>query len=168
MRFGIRRAGFTLVEMMVVIMIILILMSIVIAIVHGILNRARATRTDGLVRLLTTACEDYRIDFQIYPPGQGSKALHQYLGSPRRVPLIKDPTDPVYTIKPPLIEFRAGMLEKGAPSLQPPPPAAIIDAWDQELHYANPGVHNKKGVDIWSDGPKPDKQEDDITNWITP
>src|SRR5262245_48772558 len=163
-----RVEGFTLMELLVVIVILAILMAIAIGIVQGIVQRARVTRTEGLVKLLTTACEDYRLDFDMYPPGQDSRALHQALGSPRKVPVIREQNRTIYASKGPLIEFRSGMLEKGAPSLQPPPPSAIVDAWDQEIHYLRPGMHNKKGVDIWSDGPKKDKKEDDINNWIEP
>ncbi|HZN61031.1 MAG TPA: prepilin-type N-terminal cleavage/methylation domain-containing protein [Planctomycetota bacterium] len=167
-REGGRVEGFTLMELLVVIVILAILMSIAIGIVQGIVQRARTTRTEGLVKLLSTACEDYRLDYDVYPPGQDSRALHQALGSPRKVPVIREQERTIYATKGPLIEFRAGMLEKGAPSLQPPPPSAIVDAWDQEIHYLRPGMHRKKGVDIWSDGPKKDKKEDDITNWVEP
>ncbi len=161
-----RERGFTLIELMVVIVIIAILLSIAIGIVQGVVQRARSTRTEGLVKLLSTACDDYRLDFDQYPPGQDSRALHQGLGSPRRIPHVRMQDQSIYSTKPPLIEFRAGMLEKGAPSLQPPPASAIVDAWDQELHYQRPGMHRKKGVDIWSDGPKKTTKDDDINNWI--
>jgi len=163
-----RVEGFTLIELMVVIVIIAILMAIAIGIVQGIVTRARVTRTEGLVKLLSTSCDAYRLDFDVYPPGQGSQALHQALGSPRRVPLIRTQDSPIYTTKPPLIEFRAGMLQRGAPSLTPPPASEIIDAWDQPIHYVRPGVNHKKGVDIWSDGPKMETKDDDINNWVEP
>jgi type II secretion system protein G len=160
------KGGFTLIEMLVVIVIIAILMGIAIGIVNGIVHRARVAKTEGLVRMLSTACEDYRLDFDQYPPGQGSKALHQALGSPRKVPMARQAEGNIYVTKPPLIEFRGGMLERGAPSLQPPPASEIIDAWDQPIHYVRPGVHRKKGVDIWSDGRRKETTEDDITNWV--
>jgi prepilin-type N-terminal cleavage/methylation domain-containing protein len=161
-----RVEGFTLIELMVVIVIIAILMSIAIAVVQGIVSRARTTRTEGLVRMLSEACNLYKQDFDQYPPGQDSVALHQALGSPRIVILSRMQEGNITSRKGPYIEFRAGMLEKGAPSLQPPPPSAIVDAWDNPIHYRSKGQHNKKGVDIWSEGPKKDKQEDDVTNWI--
>ena len=160
------RSAFTLVEMLVVIVIIAILMSIAIGIVGGIVNRARIAKTEGLIRMLSVACDDYRLDFDQYPPGQGSKALHQALGSPRKVPVARQIEGNIYVTKPPLIEFRAGMLERGAPSLPPPPASEIIDAWDNPIHYVRPGVHRKKGVDIWSDGRRKETTDDDITNWV--
>ena len=163
-----RIGGFTLIEMLVVIVIIAILASIALAIVSGIMTRTRATRTEGLIKLLSSACDNYWNDFKKYPPGQGSRALHQGLGSPRRLAMIQDDAGTIYRTMPPLIEFRAGQLERGAPSLMPPPASAIIDAWDQEIQYLNPGVNRKKAVDIWSDGPKNNTREDDIGNWVTP
>lgn len=165
---GRQRTGFTLIELMVVIVIIAILMSIAIAVVQGVVSRARTTRTEGLITMLSEACNRYKQDFDVYPPGQDSVALHQALGSPRIVIVTRMQEGNITTKKGPYIEFRAGMLEKGAPSLQPPPPSAIVDAWDQPIRYARPGMHNKKTVDIWSEGPKKDKQEDDITNWVQP
>jgi prepilin-type N-terminal cleavage/methylation domain-containing protein len=166
MPFSSDRRGFTLIELMVVIVIIAILTSIAIGIVSGIVSKARYAKTEGLIKMLSSACEDYRMDFDQYPPGQDSRALHQALGSPRRVPMIRQEQGSIYASKGPLIEFRAGMLEKNAPSLVPPPASEIIDAWDQPIHYVRPGKNNKKGVDIWSDGAKMDKKDDDVNNWI--
>ena len=162
------QAAFTLIELMVVIVIIAILVSIGVGVVNGIITKARIAKTEGLVRMLSFACDDYRLDFDQYPQGQDSRALHQALGSPRRIIQNRTAGANISTPKGPLIEFRAGMLEKGAPSTTPPPASAIIDAWDQEIHYARPGINNKKGVDIWSDGPKMNVKEDDITNWLSP
>jgi general secretion pathway protein G len=42
------------------------------------------------------------------------------------------------------------------------------DAWGQEFNYKAPGDKNKKGFDLWSNGPdKEEGSEDDITNWAT-
>lgn len=42
------------------------------------------------------------------------------------------------------------------------------DAWGQEFNYKSPGDKNKKGFDLWSNGPdKEEGSEDDITNWAT-
>lgn len=40
------------------------------------------------------------------------------------------------------------------------------DPWGQPYRYAFPGVHNKDGYDLWSDGPdKKTGTADDIGNW---
>lgn len=42
-----------------------------------------------------------------------------------------------------------------------------LDPWGREFNYANPGVHNPRGVDVWSNGPskKEGSDEDAIGNW---
>lgn len=44
--------------------------------------------------------------------------------------------------------------------------APILDPWQREYNYASPGKHNPKGFDIYSSGPDgiPDNG-DDIGNW---
>jgi general secretion pathway protein G len=159
-----RRAGFTLIELVVVVLILTILMAITVAIVRGVINRARAAATDHLVKTLSVSCEIYRQDFNVYPIGRDSMALHQALGSPRMVVLDYGPPRTVVK-KGPIIEFTMGMLEPNAPSSVPPPASKIMDNWGNEIHYLNPGVRNKKGVDIWSDAADSKSEEDDITNW---
>jgi general secretion pathway protein G len=39
------------------------------------------------------------------------------------------------------------------------------DPWDKEYNYANPGTHNPRGVDVWSDGPDGAGGEASIGNW---
>ncbi|HTF58022.1 MAG TPA: type II secretion system protein GspG [Planctomycetota bacterium] len=39
------------------------------------------------------------------------------------------------------------------------------DAWGRPIQYRNPGIHNPKGVDLWSLGPDPDDPSDDLGNW---
>ncbi len=41
-----------------------------------------------------------------------------------------------------------------------------LDPWGDPYQYRYPGVHNKKGYDLWSMGPdKTDGTADDIGNW---
>ena len=42
-----------------------------------------------------------------------------------------------------------------------------IDPWTRKYEYRCPGSHNVSGFDLWSQGPDPQKAEDDITNWTT-
>lgn len=43
------------------------------------------------------------------------------------------------------------------------------DPWKREYNYANPGIHNPRGVDVWSNGPQGENaiEEDAIGNWQT-
>jgi len=159
-----RGAGFTLIELLVVLLILTILMAITVGVVRGVITKARATRTDMLVKQLSVSCEVYKQDFNVYPIGRDSTALHQALGSPRI--LVQDHSIPrIMVTKGPIIEFTLGMLEPGAESSAPPPASKIVDAWGNEIRYLNPGVRNRKGVDIWSDGADSKSEEDDLTNW---
>lgn len=89
------------------------------------------------------------------------------------------------SIKVPLFSYRGDMgdypsTQDGLQALVAPPaskadrwrgpyvePAKVpVDPWGEPYQYAFPGVHNKRGYDLWSNGP--DKQsgtEDDIGNW---
>ena len=39
------------------------------------------------------------------------------------------------------------------------------DPWGRDYNYANPGTHNPRGFDVWSDGPAGDGGENAIGNW---
>ena len=41
------------------------------------------------------------------------------------------------------------------------------DSWGHEYNYANPGVHNPRGVDVWSNGPSSGTEDgrQEIGNW---
>jgi general secretion pathway protein G len=40
-----------------------------------------------------------------------------------------------------------------------------VDPWKRKYEYRCPGSHNSTSFDIWSNGPDPQKSDDDITNW---
>lgn len=161
-----RKAGFTLVELLIVIVILSLLMTITVSIVVGVIDRARVSRTKSLVQMIHHACVQYRDDFGLFPHGDSSKDLHLYLGRTRTTVLsYRQDGAPMTMQKPPYLEFKKDMLEGDPSSTYPDPPREIIDAWQRPLHYRNPGVRNPKAVDVWSDGPETDSEEDDIGNW---
>ena len=43
-----------------------------------------------------------------------------------------------------------------------------VDPWKRRYKYGCPGTHNVSGFDLSSDGPDPQKTDDDITNWESP
>ncbi|MDN5275584.1 MAG: hypothetical protein JWN33_233 [Candidatus Saccharibacteria bacterium] len=62
-----KSAGFTIVELLIVIVVIGILAAITIVAYNGIQGRARDSRVDGDVRLVKTALEMYKADNGFYP-----------------------------------------------------------------------------------------------------
>ncbi len=168
------RKGFTLVEMIIVIAVILILVSLTIGVVVIITDRANYAKTEAVVKMLDDACKAYKQNYGIYPANDkgDSRCLHFYLGQERTILLDKD--SGVKTKRPPLIEFKADMLD--LPDNVPPDaknPVPVIDSWGQKVQYKIPGQWNSKHVDIWSPGKNgkdeldpSDKNFDDVVNWI--
>jgi prepilin-type N-terminal cleavage/methylation domain-containing protein len=157
--------GFTLVELLVVIVIIAILAASLVVLVRGMVERGRQASTKAMIETLSTACAAYRTEFGLWPPTSpwpGSQSLHFHLGAPYLAEIQAGISSP----RPPLAEFRRLWLDASAPGTLPPPPATVIDAWSQPIHYQNPGTNNPKGVDIWSDGRDPGDAGDDLSNWI--
>ena len=140
---NIRQLGFTLIEMLVVIVILTILMTIVGAIIVEVINRAKYTKSVGLIRMLHESCERYRNeDFSRKYPGPGNnaadstKALHYYLGSDRNV--IKQVGMAPVEEKP-MVVFKREFL-KGAPMDTDPGTSvatanALVDGWKNEMRY---------------------------------
>jgi prepilin-type N-terminal cleavage/methylation domain-containing protein len=171
-----RKKGFTLVEILVVITIITILVSLLVVLIANVIDKARYAKTATTVKLLDEACKTYHMDFGVYPPkdASDSRCLHQHLGSPRKLQTVKsDMGSGLYTTKPPIIDFQADMLQESKSIPDPVrSPVPIVDAFNNLIRYVNPGVYNKKTVDIWSPG-KNGKDEynesasdyDDVTNW---
>lgn len=50
---------------------------------------------------------------------------------------------------------------RGQPLMEKVP----VDPWSRPYNYENPGTHNTKGVDVWSDGPEGEGGESAIGNW---
>ena len=127
-------------------------------------------RVEAIVIALDKGCQTYRFEYGVYPPGRpdfDSRVLHRCLGSKRRV----KKGDGSEVDAPPILQFPQNWLQlkKGQlPDAASPVP--IVDPWDHPIRYRNPGIYNKKGVDIWSAG-KNGKDEpenpdsDDINNW---
>lgn len=166
------RAGFTLVEMIIVIAVILILVSLMIGLIVVINDKAYYTKTEAIIKMLDDGCKTYKAEYNVYPPNDkgDSRCLHHYLGRERVKSLDGGG---VKTTRPPIIEFRGDMLEetKGVPDAKNPVP--VVDAWGQKVQYKSPGEWNKKHVDLWSSGKNgrdekdpATKDFDDVVNWM--
>jgi prepilin-type N-terminal cleavage/methylation domain-containing protein len=159
-----RARGFTLIELLIVTVIIVILMALVSVILIRVVDRARITRTIGLVKLLSEACAEYKGVFNKPPIGataanggpDSSKSLHELLGKPLPVPMghASGPggPPPAVVTHPPFVLFKPEWLD-GTGTVEPNPPRNVIDAWGRTIRYAVPGTYaTNLGWDIWSRG----------------
>ncbi|GAB4125733.1 MAG: type II secretion system major pseudopilin GspG [Rhodothalassiaceae bacterium] len=136
-----REAGFTLVELMVVIVIIGLLTTVVVVNVLPSQDRAMIEKARADIALLEQAVEMYRLDLQTYPTtDQGLEAL------------ISPPDDLARPER-----YRTGGYVRRLPD----------DPWGRPYLYLHPGEHS--AFDIWSFGadgrPGGSGNDADIGNW---
>jgi len=138
-------AGFTLIEIMVVVVIIGLLLTVVATNVTKRLQTAEKVKAQADIQGMETAIEAYRLDNGFYPTiEQGLEAL-----------LRKPTTEPVPS-------NWNGPYLKGH-SIAPK------DRWGREYLYLIPGAHNSDSYDLWTRGQ--DGQDGgegpnaDIGNW---
>ncbi len=130
-------AGFTLIEIMVVVVILAILAATVVPKIMDRPEQARITKAKQDVRAMEAALDLYKLDNFNYPnTDQGLEALaSKPSGSP----------EPKH--------YRDGGYIK---SLQQ-------DPWGNPYQYLSPGEHSE--ADIFSIGPDQQPSDDDIGNW---
>jgi general secretion pathway protein G len=130
-----KKAGFTLIELMVVVIIIAALAGMVLPHVIGRADDAKGKIAAGDLGHLKTALSLYRLDNGTYPTtDEGLMAL---MVAPASASNWKEP-----------------YLEK-SPN----------DPWGRPYKYQYKGSHNVLGFDLWSDGPDVNTPDDDVTNW---
>jgi len=132
------RAGYTLVEIMLVLSIIVVLMSAGIYYLMGNLEVAKNTRVKSDIEAISTQLKVYQMNNLDFPTTQqGLKAL------------VDPPTTP------PKPRNWVQLLKK----------EALIDPWGSEYQYLKPGKHNPKSFDLWSLGPNKTADDRNIGNW---
>ena len=137
------QAGFTLIEIMVVVVILAILAAAVVPRIMDRPDEARITKARQDIRVLESALELYRLDNFNYPSTQqGLEAL------------VRQPSG-----DPPARNWKKGGYIKALPS----------DPWGNEYQYLSPGVRGE--VDIYSLGadgrPGGSDAAADIGNWAS-
>lgn len=134
-----RDAGFTLVELMLVIVIIAVMVAMVVPRLTGRSEQARKTAAEADINAnLSLALDLYEMDNGTYPSTeQGLEALR-----------TKPSTSPAP------VNWRG-------PYIKRPP----MDPWGREYHYKSPGIHNAEDYDLSSLGPDGVESEDDVGNW---
>ena len=129
-------AGFTLIEVMVVVVILGILAAIVVPKIMDRPDQARITKARQDIRALESALNLYRLDNYAYPStDEGLEAL----------------------VNPPGNKDTGNWKDGGYLDRLP------NDPWDNPYQYLNPGQHG--AIDIYSLGIDRQPSDDDIGNW---
>ena len=132
------RAGFTLIEVLLVMVIIAILASVIVPKFTKRGQQAKETAAKSDINVLELSLDSFEIDTGRYPTNtEGLRALVQ---------------EPVNTDD----DWKGPYLKRGVPT----------DPWGNEYIYKQPGQYNKYGYDLSSAGPdEVDGNDDDIKNW---
>lgn len=136
-------AGFTLIEILVVIAVIAILASIVTPMVFRNVGDAKASSARAQIEILATALDSYRLDNDFYPStAQGIAALRT---RPQGIPTPAN--------------WRGPYLRKDVP----------LDPWRKPYLYLSPGQVNPESYDLLSYGrdgkPGGEGEDADVTSW---
>lgn len=160
-----RPAGFTLIEIMVVIVIIMILAGIVVAAAKYVQTRAARSRAEAEIAMMETALENYKNDNGVYPPTLAGRPANAstlpYGNSPvLYTALAGGPGNPKT-----YFTFKRNQIHAVSATQ-----TNIVDPFGTPYsYYCNPGAADQKnGVtfDLWSYGPdSQDNTADDIVNW---
>jgi len=140
----VRRRGFTLVEMLVVLGIIVLLLALVVPRILGTQKQADVGYTQAQLKLLKACLQRYALDMKEFPTTeQGLQAL------------VECPADVAETV---------AARWKGPYTDDAELPK---DAWGNDYQYEYPPAQGKgEYPDIWSWGPDgEDGTEDDICSW---
>ena len=131
-----KQAGFTLIEVMVVVVILGILAAILVPKVMDRPDQARKIKAKQDIRALEAALNLYKLDNFVYPTtDQGLEAL------------VEKPSSP----EPP--NWKEGGYVDRLPK----------DPWNQDYLYLSPGENGS--IDIFSMGVDQQPSDDDIGNW---
>jgi|SRR5262245_23247344 len=138
----VRRSGFTLIEILVVIVVIAILATLVAPNIFQHVGAAKDATAKSQIEMLGAALDAYRLDNGRYP------STEQGLGALWEKPTVDPPAN-----------WKAPYLRKPVP----------LDPWGRAYVYLFPGQANAQGYDLLSygaDGKAGGEGEDaDITSW---
>jgi general secretion pathway protein G len=133
-----RRAGFTLIEVLLVLVILVILGSIAVPMFTGTAEKANQQAAQVQVNAFETAIDLYHIGMRQYPA-----SLDDLINAPSDAKQAKRWSGPY------LKENRS-----------------LVDPWDNPYKYNAKGTKNPGRYDVWSYGPDGQSgTDDDIGNW---
>jgi general secretion pathway protein G len=129
-------AGFTLMEVLLVLVILVVLASLAVNVFSGTQDKADRSAAAAQVGLYKRAIDLYRLNTRQYPSD-----LQE---------LVTKPNDATLASR------------WGGPYMD----KIAKDPWDNDYRFAAPGKHNPDSFDVWSVGPDgQDGSADDIGNW---
>ncbi|HEX6960443.1 MAG TPA: type II secretion system major pseudopilin GspG [Lacipirellula sp.] len=132
----VRRAGFTLIEVLLVLIILVIIGSLAVNVFTGTQDRASVNAAKSNVSLVRGAIDRYRLDMNKYPAKLDD--------------LWTKPSDATTSDK-----WSGPYMEQ-----------LKEDPWGNPYQYTAQGKHNTDKYDFWSNGPDGQSgSEDDIGNW---
>lgn len=137
-----RRAGFTLIEIIVVIAVIAVLASVVSPMVFRNVSDAKVSAARSQVEIFALALDSYRVDNDAYPSTElGLAALR---------------SEPDSTEAP---NWRGPYIRREVP----------LDPWGRPWVYVSPGDENPRSYDLVSYGrdgePGGEEEDADVTSW---
>lgn len=137
----IRRQGFTLVEVLLVLVILVVIASLAVTAYGPVRKQANVKAARAQIGVFESALGLFQVNIGDYP------STDQGLDSLREAP--SDLNDPDAWAGP--------YLQKAVPN----------DPWGQPYQYEYPGTHDENMPDIWSMGPDmTDGTDDDVGNWV--
>ncbi len=136
-----KRAGFTLMEVLLVMVIIVMLGAFVGVAIKNAQGQANINAAKAQIQQFTQPLEMYRLNTNSYP--QTSDGLTALLSPPGS---LANQT-----------KWQGPYIDKSE---------IPVDPWDNPYQYSSPGSRNPDSFDIWSFGPDgADGTADDIGNW---
>lgn len=133
-----RQAGFTLVEIVIVLTIIMVLSGGAIFMIKGLVGDAQQQRVDDDIRTITTMLTNYERNNYFKPPTQ-EQGLRALVEMPTSEPKPKRWTQYMEEVP--------------------------LDPWGNEYQYRVPGTRSGKKFDLFSMNENGVEDEDDIGNW---
>ena len=133
-----RRAGFTLIEVLLVLAILVVLGSLAVGMFTNTQKKANIKAAQAQVDLFDTPISEYHLELKQYP-----SSLDALIAPPGDLPANAN---------------------WGGPYLKDN--QVPLDPWGNPYQYSVPGARNPQSYDLWSLGPDGvDGSDDDIGNW---
>lgn len=159
-----KRDGFTLVEILVILSVIALLTAITLAVLPGIFGNAAKSRATAEIRAMETALESFKTEMGNYPPGNASgynpsayvpAATSLFTNLCGRNAFSDTPTGRSY------MEFKRNQLGTSGTF------SYVQDPYGYAYGYCLNGPMNSGMFDLWSTAGKTDNAASSTNQWIT-